>query len=168
MANNGLSDKRLTFSLLARVLCLGLVVSFVGAQGVEAQEIDSIALNSTLNVGSLNWPDGTWHVRAVLLDEFSNPVGALVAESVFSLSSEWPSIAVTMVSNAPSNYQIRFYRSNSAFSVGEPNIESNQVNCGASLCDTAVVSSVALSNTLNGGWSTATVLPVELTSFEVE
>jgi len=104
----------------------------------------------------------------VLLDDASNPLGVLVPETTFSLTAMWPAIYVTMASTAPTTYFIRFYRSTTAFDVGDPNVEYNDVTCSASNCDAASPTSIALSNTLNGGWLSGAVVPVELMGFTIE
>jgi len=153
------------------VITLSFALVSMVAVDCEAQVLQSVAHNAGAglpSVGILNWPDGNWHVRAVLLDNTSSPLGVLVPETTFSLTAMWPAIFVTMASTAPTTYFIRFYRSQSAFSVSDPNIEYNDVPCSGDICNAAAATSVSLANNLNGGWLTGSVVPVELMEFTIE
>lgn len=132
-------------------------------------QVNTIALASTNAVGAIAWPDGTWYVRAILVDDMGVAVGDITDQISFALSGSYPSIDVTMGSDAPMDYEILFYRSQSPFNGGDTNIETNSITCPiGEVCNSATVDSVAITNTLNGGWSTATVLPVTLQRFEID
>lgn len=145
----------------------GLTVISLSGTFASAQ-VASIGLGSTNSVGPLNWADGTWYMRAVQLDGSDVPVGAITGQLSFTLSSEYPNIAVTMAVSAPAGNKIRFYRNlGSGFNVGDPNIEYYDQTCPTgSVCDSGSVNNIALVNTL--GWVTGPVVPVELVSFAVE
>ncbi|MCB1053080.1 MAG: hypothetical protein KDC71_20940 [Acidobacteria bacterium] len=133
-------------------------------------QIDSIAFASNgPNVASLNWPNGDWYVRAILIDDMGVEVGPISNQIMFTLTNSWPSITVTMAADAPLTYALRFYRSASPFSPGDSGIESNTVSCGnGTNCDLMSPANISLANSLNGGWTGATVLPVTLVKIAIE
>ena len=133
---------------------------------IKAQEISSIAQGTIFNTASLNWPDGTWYIRAILLDESKNQVGVLSPEINFVLNSSWTSVNVTMASSAPTTYFIRFYRSNSSISGGDLNTEYVDFSCSNDLlCNDSGPFGAAMTN---NNWASQTVLPLELIQFEID
>ena len=151
---------------LKQPLCFCLLFLSLIVSEVKAQEISSLAQGTIFDSPTLNWPDGTWYVRAILLDESKNQVGVLSPEINFVLNSNWTSVNVTMASSAPTTYFIRFYRSNSSISGGDLNTEYVDFSCSNDLlCNDSGPFGAAMTN---NNWAPQTVLPVELIQFEID
>jgi hypothetical protein len=145
----------------AMMFLLGL-----GAPSVSAQ-VASIGTPVLNDIGALNWSDGTWYVRAILLDAGDSPIGAISNEVSFTSSSQYPSIPVTMTSSAHSTDTIHFYRSNVPIAPGDAGIEYFELLCGSSVvCDASSTSNIVLGENLE--WQTETVVPVTLMAWTVE
>ncbi|MCB1043120.1 MAG: hypothetical protein KDC35_09285 [Acidobacteria bacterium] len=96
---------------MKHLLCLVFMVNV--AQPLMAQ-VDNISFFGTINnVGVLNWPNGTWYVSAILVDDMGNEIAPLSNQVTFMLTDTWPSITVTMTATAPITYFLRFYRDES-------------------------------------------------------
>jgi hypothetical protein len=151
---------------LRQTLYFCLLSLSLGGSEIKAQEIGSLAQGNIFSTASLNWPDGTWYVRAILLDDSMNQVGVLSPEISFVLTSNWTSVDVTMTSSAPTTYFIRFYRSNSTITGGDLNTEYIDFSCSNDLlCNASGPFGAAMTN---NNWAPETVLPVELIKFEID
>jgi len=132
-------------------ILFGVALSFAVLPNSAQAQVSSIGVASKLSVASLNWPDGTWYMKARLFDAGGSPIGSTTGEINFSLISQWPSIQVTMSSTAASDSFIRFYRKlgSSIGSVDEIDVQAYDFVCGSNVvCDAAVPSNLALSNGL--------------------
>lgn len=135
------------------VVTVAFTVVLLAAAGPAQAQVASISLESTLDVASLNWPDGQWAMRAQLFDPSGAAVGGLTPSLAFTLNSQWPSIGVQMTATAADGSVIRFYRLQGASSIPDVNAAGVQFyaqECPiGDICDAATVNNLALSNTLS-------------------
>lgn len=141
---------------LSRLLIV--MISLALLSGPAMAEIESLALDTTNDIDPLNWPAGTWYVRAIQRDASDATVGVLTAEISFILDGEmYPSIEVTMSSTAPDGHDLLFMRSLGVPMVIGDSVQSFAFNCSGSavLCSAAQPNNVTLGENLT--WVTINV-----------
>lgn len=145
-----------------------MLLSLISMSSLFGQEL-TIAIGTIGSIGPLNWPDGTWYFRGVVLDPSDDLLGSASNELMQTFTSQFPNVDVMPSTDIAAGNKIRWYRKTSPILAGDiAGVEFwDQVCPSGDVCDQAGTSNLALSQVLS--WAPVTEgvrLPVELASFE--
>lgn len=128
----------------------------VGVVPDGAIGVASITQNGSGNTPAWNWPTGTWHVSAILLNYAGDPLSLPSARFEFVASGNlFPAfVKVTMFATASATHAIRVFRSPAPINPGDTGLEYVDFSCDdgsggiADICD--AFSGAALINGVGG------------------